>query len=146
MNISNMNPVNTPKQSIPIPEKEGKSLAEWVAFGVAAAILSTITGLVLYVWLGQQRQPPILSITYKKEIREVNGQFYIPFTLINQGGETVESVRVFAELEMNNRSKEQGEQEIDFLSGSEEREGAFIFSKNPRQGKLTLRVTSYKLP
>jgi uncharacterized protein (TIGR02588 family) len=141
-----MNPVNTPKQSIPIPKKEGKSLAEWVAFGVAAAILSTITGLVLYVWLGQQRQPPILSITYKKEIREVNGQFYIPFTLTNQGGETVESVRVFAELEMNNRSKEQGEQEIDFLSGSEEREGAFVFSKNPRQGKLTLRVTSYKLP
>jgi uncharacterized protein (TIGR02588 family) len=127
-------------------KEPGRSSAEWVTFGVSAAILSAIIGLVLYVWLGQQRQPPILSAVYNKEIREVNGQFYVPFTLVNKGGETVESVRILAELEINNITKEEGEQEIDFLSGGEEREGAFIFSKNPLKGKLTLKVTSYKLP
>jgi uncharacterized protein (TIGR02588 family) len=141
-----MNPVDTNIKSAQVRDEPGKSPAEWVTFGVSAAILSTIIGLVLYVWLGQQRQPPILSATYKKEIRTANGQFYVPFTLTNEGGETVESVRILAELETGNSSKEQGEQEIDFLSGGEEREGAFIFSKNPTQGKLTLKVTSYKLP
>jgi uncharacterized protein (TIGR02588 family) len=122
-----------------------RSSAEWVTFGVSVAILSTVIGLVLYVWLGQQRKPPILSVTYQNEIRTANGQFYVPFTLTNTGGETVESVRVLAELETNS-GKEEGEQEIDFLSSGEEQEGAFIFSKNPMQGKLTLKVTSYKLP
>lgn len=126
-------------------KEPGRSSAEWVTFGVSVVILSTVIGLVLYVWLGQQRKPPILSVTYQNEIRTVNGQFYVPFTLTNKGGETVESVRVLAELKTNS-DKEEGEQEIDFLSSGEEQEGAFIFSKNPMQGKLTLKVTSYKLP
>lgn len=124
----------------------GRSSAEWITFSIATAILSTVIGLVLYVWLGQQRQPPILSVTYEKMIRQVDGQFYVPFVLKNKGGETVESVRIVAELETSNSMKEQGEQEIDFLSGGEEQQGAFIFSKNPKNGKLNLRVTGYKLP
>lgn len=142
-----MNPINMKPEATEGEDSAGqRSLAEWITFGVAAAILSTVIGLVLYVWLGQQRQPPILSVTYEKTIRQVDGQFYVPFILKNKGGETVESVRVIAELETTNGVKEQGEQEVDFLSGGEEQEGAFIFNKNPQNGKLSLRVTSYKLP
>ena len=39
-----------------------------------------------------------------------------------------------------------GEQQIDFLSGGEIEEGAFIFSHHPQEGKLIVRVASYKLP
>jgi uncharacterized protein (TIGR02588 family) len=143
-----MNPIEMAPQPKATQGKNnaGRSPAEWVTFGIAAAVLSTVIGLVLYVWLGQQRQPPILSVTYKKAIRQADTQFYVPFIIKNKGGETVESVRIFAELEINSDTKEQGEQEIDFLSGGEEQEGAFIFSKNPKSGKLNLRVTSYKLP
>jgi uncharacterized protein (TIGR02588 family) len=143
-----MNPINmnTQPEATQDENNKGRSPAEWATFGVAAAILSTVIGLVLYIWLGQQRQPPILSVTYEKTIRQVDGQFYVSFVIKNKGGETVESVRVIAELETNNGIKEQGEQEVDFLSGGEEEEGAFVFVKNPKSGKLKLRVTSYKLP
>ena len=143
-----MNPIN--KNTQPKSNQGGdnakRSPAEWITFGIASAILSTVVGLVIYVWLGQQRQPPILSVTYEKTIRQVNRQFYVPFILKNKGGETAESVRVIAELETSDGTKEQGEQEVDFLSGGEEQEGAFIFNKNPKNGKLNLRVTSYRLP
>jgi uncharacterized protein (TIGR02588 family) len=33
-----------------------------------------------------------------------------------------------------------------FLSSDESEEGAFLFSRNPRQGQLNLRIASYKLP
>ncbi len=143
MNPINMNPQPEATQG---ENNTGRSPAEWITFSIAATILSTVIGLVLYIWLGQQRQPPNLSVTHAKMIRQIDGQFYVPFTLKNKGGETVESVRVSAELETNNSVKEQGEQEIDFLSGGEEKEGAFIFTKNPKYGKINLRVTSYKLP
>ncbi len=142
----NPTPLNAQSEGTQGENNPGRSPAEWITFGIAATILSTVIGLVLYVWLGQQRQPPILSVTHKGMIRQVDGQFYVPFTLSNTGGETVESVRVAAELEINTSFKERGEQEVDFLSSGEEKEGAFIFSKNPRNGKLSLRVTSYKLP
>jgi uncharacterized protein (TIGR02588 family) len=123
-----------------------RSIAEWVTFSIASLILAIIVSLVGYTWLNEKNQPPILSVTKKTTIREIDGQFYVPFEVVNSGGDTAESVQIMAELLINGKVAETGEQEIDFLSSGESEEGAFIFSKNPRQGQLNLRVGSYKLP
>jgi uncharacterized protein (TIGR02588 family) len=124
----------------------GRSLAEWFTFGLASAIVTVVIGLVIYIWLGKKTSPPILSVNREEAIRKVNGQFYVPFTLKNQGGKTAESVHVVAKLELSNSIEESGEQEVDFLSSGEKQDGAFIFSQDPHKGKLTIRVVSYKLP
>jgi uncharacterized protein (TIGR02588 family) len=127
-------------------QADKRTPAEWVSLGIASLILAFIVSLVGYTWLNDRHEPPILSLSNKQPIREVNGQFYVPFELVNQGGETAESVQVMAELEINGEVVEEGEQQIDFLSRGEKEEGAFIFSRDPRNGKLILRVASYKLP
>ncbi|MEH1914305.1 TIGR02588 family protein [Nostoc sp.] len=123
-----------------------RSIAEWITFSIASFILAIIVSLVGYTWLNEKNQPPILSVTQKQTIREINGQFYVPFEVVNSGGDTAESVQIMAELLINGKVTETGEQQIDFLSSGESEEGAFIFSHNPRQGQLNLRVGSYKLP
>ena len=127
-------------------QKLHRSPAEWTTFLIALFILAGIVGLVFHEWLTQDRKPPVISVTYSSEIRQVPGQYYVPFEVINKGGETVESVEIIAELRINNEVEESGEQQIDFLASSEKEEGAFVFSRDPRQGKLTVRVASYKLP
>jgi uncharacterized protein (TIGR02588 family) len=127
-------------------QRAKRSLAEWVTFSAATLILTVIVGLVIYTWVNDKHEPPILSVTNKQKIREVNGQFYVPFEIINTGGETAESVQIMAELKINNEVIETGEQQIDFLSTSEKEEGAFIFKSDPRKGQLSLRVASYKSP
>ncbi len=127
-------------------EQQPRSIAEWVTFSVASLILAIIVSLVGYTWLNEKNQPPILSVTKKETIREIDGQFYVSFEVVNSGGDTAESVQIMAELMIDGKVTETGEQQIDFLSSGESEEGAFIFSKNPRQGKLNLRVGSYKLP
>ncbi|MBD2533489.1 TIGR02588 family protein [Nostoc flagelliforme FACHB-838] len=126
--------------------KQPRSIAEWVTFSIASFILAIIVSLVGYTWLNEKNQPPILSVTKKQTIREINGQFYVPFEVVNSGGDTAESVQIMAELMIDGKVTETGEQQIDFLSSGETEEGAFIFSQNPRQGQLNLRVGSYKLP
>ncbi len=123
-----------------------RSPAEWVTFSIASFILAVIVSLVSYTWLNDKNQPPILSVTHKQTIQEIDGQFYVPFEVVNTGGDTAESVQIMAELLINGKVVETGEQQIDFLSSGEKEEGAFVFSQNPRQGQLTLRVASYKLP
>ena len=123
-----------------------RSPAEWITFTVASFILAVIVGLVGYTWLNDNNQPPVLSVSNKETIKEINGQFYVPFEVVNTGGDTAESVQIMAELVINGEVAETGEQQIDFLSSGETEEGAFIFRQNPGQGKLTLRVASYKLP
>ncbi|CAA9570269.1 hypothetical protein AVDCRST_MAG81-1654 [uncultured Synechococcales cyanobacterium] len=121
-----------------------RSPAEQTTFGIALAILATISGLVLYDWLSAKKQPSVLTVR-NQPVQAVQGQFYLPFEVTNTGGETAESVQVLAELRINGEV-EAGEQQVDFLSGGETESGAFVFSRDPRQGELKLRVASYKLP
>lgn len=127
-------------------QQQKRTSAEWATFAIACFILFTLTGLVLYNWLTKKHEPPIISVTRNTPIRETQGQFYVPFTITNTGGETAESVQIIAELRVNGEVLESGDQQIDFLSSGETQEGAFIFSRNPSQGQLIVRSSSYKLP
>ncbi|WP_017314591.1 TIGR02588 family protein [Mastigocladopsis repens] len=120
--------------------------AEWVTLSAASFILAVVVSLVGYTWVNEKDQPPILSVSNKQAIREVDGQFYVPFEVANSGGETAESIQIMAELQINGKVEETGDMQIDFLSGGEKEKGAFVFRQDPRKGQLTIRVSSYKLP
>ncbi|GAB4527270.1 MAG: hypothetical protein Tsb0014_07910 [Pleurocapsa sp.] len=122
-----------------------RSSAEKFSFIISLSIIVAIIVLVCFAWITGDNNPPILSVTTAK-IREIERQYYVPFTVTNSGGETAESVEVVAELSLSNGSLETGMQQIDFLSRQEKRSGEFIFSRDPQQGKLTIRVASYRLP
>ena len=127
-------------------QEQSRSFAEWLSFSIAIVIVTTIVALVLYRWQTQEKQPPLLSLNRQGEVRQAEGQFYVPFTVVNRGGETVEAVQVVGELLIDGQVEETGEQQIDFLSSQETESGAFIFSRNPQEGQLIIRVASYKLP
>lgn len=120
--------------------------AEWITFTIASLIVALIMGLVLLIWVTQNDRPPLLSVTVNSEIRQEQGQYYVPFSITNTGGDTAESVQVIGELRISGEVVEHGEQQVDFLSSGEKEEGAFIFSRDPTQGTLLVRVASYKLP
>jgi uncharacterized protein (TIGR02588 family) len=123
-----------------------RSVAEWVTFAGASFILLTVFGLIGYSWFTKPQTPPLLTVRQSVAVPRGNGQFYVPFEVVNTGGETAEAIQVIAELRVGGQVKETGEQQIDFLSRKEKEEGAFIFSEDPRQGELIVRVASYKQP
>jgi uncharacterized protein (TIGR02588 family) len=127
-------------------EQSKRTPAEWVTFAIASSILATLVGLVIYSWLTKKQEPPIISVTRNAAIREQKGQFYVPFEVANTGGETAESVQIIAELRVKGEVVESGDLQIDFLSSGETEAGAFIFSRDPSQGELSVRSSSYKLP
>lgn len=141
-----MSQSNLQKNSPPELQHEGRSPAEWVTFSISLSILAAIIGLVFYDWFTRRDEPPVLAIVREGGIRNTQGQFYVPFEIKNTGGNTAESVQVIAELRINGEIEESGEQQIDFLSGGEAENGAFIFTRNPKEGELVLRVGSYKSP
>ena len=129
-----------------MPKKtQRRSLAEKVSFSISLSIVGTIIALVCYTWIAGDTSPPILSVT-TAQIREAKQQYYVPFTVSNFGGETANSVEITAELFIDSETIETGTQEVDFLSRQEKHSGEFIFSKDPKQGKLTVRVASYQQP
>ncbi|MGD1922211.1 MAG: TIGR02588 family protein [Pleurocapsa sp.] len=123
-----------------------QSFAERISFSVSLFIVSIIFFLVCFTWITGDNNPPILSVTTSSNIRHVKKQYYLPFTIINSGGETAESVEIVAKLLSRDLDIETGRQQVDFLSRQEKKSGEFIFNHNPTEGKLTIRVASYKLP
>lgn len=122
------------------------SIAEWISFAIAAALLAVVMGLVVLLWSSdRQRQPPILRVE-QAEIRQSQDQFYVPFAVTNAGGKTAESVQVVAELRVAGVPVESGEQILEFLSSQETAKGAFVFTHNPQNGTLVIRVASYQSP
>lgn len=134
------------KSQRPSQRRHRRIRAEWVTFTITSLIVAVLVGLVLFAWFTQEDQPPILALDRPEPIRIVQDQYYVPFTVTNTGGGTAESVQVLAELRVNGEVEESGEQQLDFLSGGEKAEGAFVFSRDPRDGDLNIRVASYKLP
>lgn len=128
------------------PRRRFRLSAEWITFSIASLIVAVLIGLILFLWVTQDSQPPVISVTSEESVRQEQGKYYVPFTVTNAGGGTAESVQVIGELRVNGEVEEYGEQQIDFLSSNEKEEGAFIFSRNPNQGELLIRVASYKLP
>jgi uncharacterized protein (TIGR02588 family) len=121
-----------------------RSIAEWITFAGASLFLSTVFGLIGYSWLNTPQEPPLLTVRHSVAVPKENGQFYVPFEVINTGGETAEAIQIIAELRVDGQVKETGEQQVDFLSRKEKEEGTFIFSEDPRQGQVIVRVASYK--
>ncbi len=127
------------------PPVQPRSMAEMISFAIASMILIAVLGGAGYLWVRDRTSlPPALEITSTTEYRQ--GKYYVPFTVKNTGGETAESVQVIAELQIKSTLVEWGDQQIDFLSSQEEATGAFIFTRDPALGDLTLRVASYKSP
>ncbi|MBE9041796.1 TIGR02588 family protein [Oscillatoriales cyanobacterium LEGE 11467] len=123
-----------------------RSIAERVSFYLSLSLLALVVSLIVYSWIDREDRPPILSIELRSEIRQVDGQFYVPFNVTNRGGKTAESVEVVAQLSCPDGVEESGSQQFKFLSSGETRAGAFIFSHNPEPSQLQVRVASYKLP
>ena len=123
-----------------------RSFAEWTAFTIAALLVLTVAGLVVYDWVSSPATPPVIELRQSGPARAEGGQFYVPFTVTNSGGNTAETIQLIAELEVAGEMVEDGEQQIDVLARDEMREGAFVFSRDPAQGQVTLRVASYQEP
>ena len=122
-----------------------QSAAERISFFISLALVAGVLGAVGYLWMRDRTQsPPVLAIETQIELRQ--DKYYVPFVVTNTGGETAEAVQIIAELRVNGVLVEWGDQQIDFLSNEEEAEGAFVFTRDPSGGDLTVRVASYKLP
>lgn len=137
---------HSPPESKSSDNQQSRSIAEQISFSIAALILVTLIGLVCYLWLGKREQESPHPVVTTKPVQKLSGQFHVPFELTNQGDTTATSVQVVAELRIKGIPSETGEQQIDFLSSHETESGAFIFSQDPSQGELIVRVASYKSP
>lgn len=123
-----------------------RSLAEWITFIFASLILVVLVCLILVDWHITQSRPPAFQVTVSDTSRVTDHRYYVPFEIRNTGGRIARTVQITAELHIDGEPDESGEQQIDFLSSNERKQGSFVFTHDPQEGELVIRVASYRLP
>lgn len=118
---------------------------ERATFAVTAAILLALAGAITSLWI-QGREPASVTVERVGGVRQAQGQSYVTGEVRNVGDETAQAVQVIAELSVGGEVVAEGEQSVDFLSGGETEEIAFIFERTAPQADIELRVASYKVP
>ncbi len=127
-------------------ERPPRTRAEWIVFGVSAAIVALVLAVIGVAWLTGPTGPPRLVAERSGPVVREGDVWRVPFTVRNDGGEAADGVQVVAELVVDGRVEGEGEQTIDFLSSGETEEGEFLMGADPATGTLTIEVASYAAP
>ena len=121
----------------------GRTLAEWVTFGISTALLAVVLALIA-IQLPNSDDPaePIAEVD---AVRSLDSRHYVDVLVTNQGDDPASNVQVNASLVID-ASTTEGDQTIDFLAADEEVNLTFVFADDPALGELTIAVTGFTHP
>jgi uncharacterized protein (TIGR02588 family) len=125
---------------------QGRTLAEWITFAISLGIvLLVIAGVVATMITAGDRPPAITVQPRLEQVRAEAGRFYLPLVVRNEGGRSVEEVRIVVTHGSGSDSSE-AEVVIDLLAAGETADATVSFSRDPRQGSLSAEVRSFRQP
>jgi len=120
-------------------------LLEWVAAGAGFLFLICLLAAIGHDAItGSSQQPPSIAVL-PGEIIATPSSYVVPFKASNGSGGTAAAVQIEGKLEVGSMI-ETSQATIDYIAGQSTGEGSLIFTSDPRQGRLTLRVTGYQKP
>ncbi len=119
-----------------------RSTAEWLSLVISLLILATVVGLIVFLWITPSDEAARFSVQ-TEQVREVDGVFYLPVTVRNDGDSTASEVLLEGSL-MVDGQEEAPTTTLDFVPGHSEREATLIFSADPAQAEI--RIVSYQKP
>jgi uncharacterized protein (TIGR02588 family) len=119
-----------------------RSTAEWLSLVISLLLLSTVVGLIIFLWITPTDEDARFSVQ-RDQAQEVDGVFYLPVTVHNHGDSTASEVLLEGSL-MVDGQEQAPNTTLDFLPGHSDREATLIFSADPAQAEI--RVVSYQKP
>lgn len=121
-------------------------VADWTSLSISAIIVLLLVALVGYQYVSRGYQPAIIEVEPRLEaVRKAGGVYYLPVEVTNQGGRTVETVKVSLSLQTAS-GEESSDFQLDFLAGGATEVGAVVFNEDPTQNRLTVGPVSYVRP
>jgi uncharacterized protein (TIGR02588 family) len=122
-----------------------KNELEWTVFGTSLAIILAVAGLLVYqIVTGGGERPALLAATIGAPLETADG-YALPIDVRNEGDVTAEDVRIQATLNDSGTSQI-SEAVVPYVPYHAQRRVWVTFSRDPRAGTVTVRVSGYREP
>ncbi len=121
-----------------------RTTAEWVVFTVSALLILAVTAVLIADWALGPSDPPRFRITVNS-VRHREGGYQVPVEVENVGNQAAAEVQVGAELQ-SGAGVSEAEVTIDFVAPKEKTTVTLVFDRDPRKGRLSVSVNSFREP
>lgn len=123
-----------------------RSPAERTALGVSLAIVLTVLAAIGWIAVTQNGSEGPSFVVEIVDVRDAGLAQHVQVRVRNTGDATAENVQVHAELAVPDGPPLEADQQLDFLAAGGEAELTFVFANEPILDRLTVEVTSYRVP
>jgi len=135
-----------PRKKTHTGKEDAIPLLESIAAGVGVALLAAMAGfLALQAWRTDEKIPPLISVEPVGVVAQP-GHYVVEVKVENRSETTGAAVQVEGVLKAGDAAVETSNAAFDYVPGNSEREGALVFTEDPRNYRIDLRVTGYELP
>jgi uncharacterized protein (TIGR02588 family) len=121
-------------------------LLEWISAAIGLAIAAVMFGLLTYEAAVQRPGVPPLIKVEPTALVKAGNQYVLELEVRNVARRTASTVQVEGVLKKGGQPIETSSASIDYVPGESRRNAALIFTTDPRQYPLTLRVTGFSRP
>lgn len=122
------------------------ALLEWIA-GVVGAIIAVIMVAMMATEALTTRAsvPPLLHVK-PVGLQAASGQFVLEVKVVNRSHQTAAAVEIEGELTQAGAAVETSSATLTYVPGNSQAEAGLVFTADPRQHRLRLRVLGFEKP
>ena len=128
--------------------KGGKRIPalEWGSAALGLVILTVLFGFLAYEAVKSKDGTPPLMMVEVTDVVAYSDRFVVEVKVINRSRTTGAGVGIEGTLIEGATTVETSEATVDYVPGMSQRQGGLIFTRDPRDYRLELRVTGFELP
>ena len=121
-------------------------LLESVSAGIGLALLVGMFAFLVYEAMNTDDGKPPVIVVEPTSVTAAQGQYVVEIRVTNQSRKTAAAVQVEGVLTQGGADVETSNASLDYVPGKSRRTGGVVFTRDPRQHGLNLRVTGYERP
>ncbi|MGQ3136741.1 TIGR02588 family protein [Phenylobacterium sp.] len=127
------------------PALESTSPLEWVIAAIGGLLVVAAIAYMVVFAAAEPKRPPTVTLSVTS-VTTTPGGYLVSFRAANAGGATAAGLQVSGELREGGAVVETSAVTIDYLPQQSEREGGLVFTRDPEDLTLSLRVEGYSEP
>ena len=130
-------------------DSKGKArtpLLESLSAAIGLALIGSMLAFLVYESVKINDGAPPVMVVQPTAVQAAHGQHIVEIRVKNLSRKTAAAVQVEGVLMKDGTEAEKSNASFDYVPGKSEREGAIVFSKDPRSHDLRFRVTGFERP
>lgn len=127
-------------------KRQRAPLLEWASAALGLLILAVMFGFLMMEALKSSERTPPVMVVAAAGFTANPGYYIVEIEVTNRSRTTGAAVQVEGSLNQGGQPVETSTAAFDYVPGLSKRRGGLVFTKDPRQFDLELRVTGYERP